>query len=176
MRRRDLEHLIRAAGAVAEVRTLVILGSQSILGAFPDPPTELLVSQEVDTYPLEHPERADLIDGSIGELSPFHEQFGYYAHGVGPETAVLPAGWLDRVVRVENENTRGVAGLCLSPADLAISKLVAGRPKDAEFVAALLRHRLVSSTEIEVLLDHLPAAQALTVRQRLQRLVSELPG
>ncbi len=36
--------------------------------------------------------KADLIDGSIGELSPFHETFGYYAHGLGPETAALPAG------------------------------------------------------------------------------------
>ena len=38
-------------------------------------------------------ERADLIDGSIGEGSPFHELYGYYAQGVGEETATLPAGW-----------------------------------------------------------------------------------
>jgi hypothetical protein len=47
---------------------------------------------EADYFPVDHPERADLIDGSIGELSPFHGTFGYYAHGVGPETALRPSG------------------------------------------------------------------------------------
>jgi hypothetical protein len=34
-----------------------------------------------------NPDRADLIDGTIGELSPFHATYGYYAHGVGESTA-----------------------------------------------------------------------------------------
>lgn len=38
-----------------------------------------------------------IIDGSIGELSAFHDTFGYYAQDVGPETATLPAGWVDRI-------------------------------------------------------------------------------
>jgi len=47
---------------------------------------------------MDAPEKADIIDGCIGELSPFHETFGYYAHGIGPETAVLPAKWKTRLV------------------------------------------------------------------------------
>lgn len=46
---------------------------------------------EADVYPRNKPELADLIDGSIGEGSPFHTSFGYYAQGVGADTAVLPA-------------------------------------------------------------------------------------
>ena len=88
------------------------------------------MSAEADTYPLDAPEKADLIDGSIGERSPFHETFGYYAHGVGPETAVLPTRWKSRCVPVQNANTHGVLALCLSSVDLAISKLAAGREKD----------------------------------------------
>ena len=30
---------------------------------------------------------ADKIDGAIGEGSQFHQTYGYYAQGVGPETA-----------------------------------------------------------------------------------------
>ena len=90
MRRSELEHVIRAAGAIAGVREVVIIGSQAILGQHPDAPEELLTSIDVDIYPPDDLQRAALIDGSIGELSPFHEQFGYYAHGVGPETAQLP--------------------------------------------------------------------------------------
>src|SRR5438876_11294830 len=135
MKRPDLEHIIRAAGSIADARQIVIIGSQAILASFPNAPAELTISQEADAYPLESPEKADLIDGSIGEKSPFHETFGYYAHGVGPETAVLPRNWRSRLVPVRNENTRGVTGLCLSPADLAVSKLAAGRENDLQFVS-----------------------------------------
>lgn len=87
----------------------------------------------------------DLIGGSIGEGSPFHQTLGYCAHGVEADTAVLPQGWRERLVPVRNENTGGGTGLCLEVHDLAVSKLVAGGEKDLEFVAALLRHRLVDS-------------------------------
>lgn len=144
MKRRDLEHIIRAAASIAEDEEIVVLGSQSILGSHPDAPETLLVSDEADVYPKNLPERADLIDGAIGELSPFHDTFGYYAQGVGPETAVLPRGWDERLVRVETPATRGAIGWCLEPHDLCIAKLVAGRDKDLRFVAATVEHDLVS--------------------------------
>lgn len=168
MTRQQLEHLIRAAGAIAEARELVILGSQAILGSHPDAPAELLVSQEVDMYPLEAPARADLIDGTIGEISPFHEQFGYYAHGVSPDTAVLPARWQKRAVAIRNERTHGVTGICLHPTDLAISKLAAGRDKDIAFVRGLLKHRLLYPAEITALLPELPPDQADRVAAALK--------
>lgn len=93
MTRSQLEHVIRVAGMISDDDDIVVIGSQSILGSFPDAPAELLVSREADVYPRTYPERAELIDGSIGEGSPFEQEFGYYAHGVGPETAVLPEGW-----------------------------------------------------------------------------------
>jgi hypothetical protein len=95
---------------------------------------------EADVYPLNLPERADLVDGSIGEGSFFHEQYGYFAQGVGDSTAVLPEGWKKRLVRVKNANTGGIEGLCLEVHDLAISKYVAGRGKDLEFTRELARH------------------------------------
>ena len=167
MNRQQLEHILRAGGSVADERELVVVGSQAILGAYPDAPAELLVSVEADVYPLHNPAKADLIDGSIGELSPFHETFGYYAHGVGPETAALPANWKTRLVKVQNENTGGVIGWCLSPGDLAISKLLAGREKDLYFVRVMLGAGLVSKSALESLLRELPADQAAVVRPRL---------
>ena len=98
MTRLQLEHIIRVVGAIADDDDIIVIGSQSILGQFPAAPDEFLVSREADVYPRSHPERADLIDGSIGEGSPFENVYGYYAHGVGPETAVLPAGWEGRLV------------------------------------------------------------------------------
>ena len=149
MQRSELEHLIRAAAAITNEYEIMIIGSQSILGAFPNAPEFLLQSMEADLYPLHHPELADLIDGSIGELSPFEERFGYYAQGVGPETAILPVGWEERVVKIQNENTDLKIGFCLEPHDLAASKLTAGREKDWPFVEVMLLHRLVSGATLQ---------------------------
>jgi len=143
MQRSELEHIIRASGDIAQDDEIVIIGSQSILGQFPDAPIRLLASMEADVYPKHNPELADKVDGAIGEGSSFHELNGYYAQGVGPETAVLPSGWIERVVVVKNENTNGIAGLCLEVHDLAISKLVAGRTKDLEFIQELIRHKMI---------------------------------
>ena len=52
MRRSDLEHLIRAAGRIAGEHELVIIGSQAVLGQFPDAPVVLLRSMEADLYTL----------------------------------------------------------------------------------------------------------------------------
>jgi hypothetical protein len=142
MERQQLEHIIRAAAGITGADQFVIVGSQSVLGQFPNSPSELLVSVEADVFSLRDPSDSDLIDGSIGEGSPFHQTFGYYAHGVSAETTVLPAGWRERLVPVHNANTGGGTGLCLEVHDLAVSKLVAGREKDLDFVAGLLRHRL----------------------------------
>jgi hypothetical protein len=96
--RAQLEHTIRAAGSIADDNDVVVIGSQAILGEFPNAPVELLVSNEADVYPLARTERSDLIDATIGEGSPFQREFGYYAHGVDETTAVLPDGWRGQLV------------------------------------------------------------------------------
>jgi len=149
VKRYELEHIIRAAGAIAGSSEIYIIGSQSLLASYPDSPEQILVSQEVDMWPADDPAKADLIDGCIGELSPFHETFGYYAHGVGPETAKLPKNWKNRIVTIQNENTKGIKGLCLNPIDLAICKIIAGRKKDIDFVENLIKFGLVSESEIK---------------------------
>ena len=101
MNRKQLEHIVRAAAATADARDIVVIGSQAILGAHPDAPPELLESQEADVFPKDAPERSIVIDGAIGELSLFHQTFGYFAHGVDERTALLPDGWQDRLVKVE---------------------------------------------------------------------------
>jgi len=143
MTRDQLEHVIRAAATIADDDEIVVIGSQAILGEHPGAPPETLVSNEADVFPKNHPERADVIDGAIGELSMFHETFGYYAQGVGETTAVLPEGWRGRLVPVRGPGTRGATGWCLETHDLAVSKLVAGREKDEDFVRALTTHGLI---------------------------------
>jgi hypothetical protein len=177
MKRSELEHLIRAAGSIANVPEIVVIGSQSILGQFPNAPPSLLVSAEADMFPLDHPELSDLIDGSIGEGSPFHELYGYYAQGVDETTATLPRGWRDRLVKISNPNTLGVTGLCLEVHDLAISKYVAGREKDREFTRELSKHAMVRRDTLLARERHtelIPELRKL-VRARIARDFKEPP-
>ncbi len=140
MTREELEHLIRASAAVTDQYEFVIVGSQSILGAIPNPEPVFTMSAEADIYPMGAPELADKIDGALGEGSQFHETYGYYAQGVGPDTAILPAGWQQRLHRVQNASTNGRVGFCLDVVDLLLSKVAAGRDKDRLFCIALLQH------------------------------------
>ncbi len=149
----QLQHLLRAAANITGEKEFIVIGSQSILGSHPDAPRSLRKSIEGDTYPKNNPEKSIEIDGAIGELSPFHQQFGYYAHGVAPDTATLPAGWEERLVEFKVDDPAGTIAWCLEKHDLAFSKLAAGRTKDIEFIRELLRHRLVNRGRIQRLID-----------------------
>jgi hypothetical protein len=159
MKREQLEHIIRASGNITQQYEFVIVGSQSILGPVPKPHEAFTVSMEADIYPLQSPELADKIDGAIGEGSQFHKTNGYYAQGVGPETAILPRNWLKRVHRVQNSNTNERVGYCLDLLDLFLSKAVAGRQKDREFCMALLEHHYVTPAPLLALVSSMPIAQ-----------------
>lgn len=175
MTRSHLEHIIRAAGTISDDNDIVVIGSQAILGQFPNAPVEFLVSTEADVYPLVRVERSDLIDSTIGEGSPFQREFGYYAHGVGESTAMLPEGWRERLVLITGENTRFVRGWCLEVHDLAIAKYAAGREKDLEFTAALARHRMVSPDILHQRLAVTPLDSQL--RERVARRIhANFPG
>lgn len=145
MDRLQLEHVIRASADVTGELEIVVVGSQAILGSVPDPPEELTRSMEADVFPKDHPELADQIDGNLGEFSMFHETYGYYAHGVGPETVKGPQGWLDRLVPVTARTLDGrqARGLCLEKHDLVLAKAAAGRERDWEFVEDAMRHALL---------------------------------
>jgi hypothetical protein len=139
--REQLEHILRAASAIAREPDVLVIGSQSVLGSFAEGelPQEATSSMEADIAFFDDPADAK----AIGELSMFHETFGYYAQGVSVTTAVLPEGWRDRVVEFATPGTAPGRGLCLDPHDCVISKLVAGREKDLSFAAALVRERLI---------------------------------
>jgi RNase P protein component len=49
--RKQLEHIIRAAAGNADTNDIVVIGSQAILGTYPEAPDELLESMEADVFP-----------------------------------------------------------------------------------------------------------------------------
>ena len=175
MRRPDFDHLIAAAAALTGEAEIVVIGSQAIFGAVEDPPAAMLRSIEADVYPRARPDLAEEIDGTLGDGSQFHATFGYYAHGVGPETAKAPAGWENRLVRVAVRRRPGesgaVAALCLEAHDLVLAKCAAGRDRDWDFALAAVRARIVEMSRL------LPGIDAMPLdRRRREYLRSMLKG
>lgn len=154
MKRAELEHAIRASTAIINQDSVIVIGSQAILGSFheDDLPVIVTMSNEVDTCPLHDDDKETLateLDAAIGEFSQFHETHQFYVQGVGRHTAILPVGWVERLVPVSNDNTNGFTGLCLEPHDLCAAKLMANREKDRVFVGALLDASLVDTKIID---------------------------
>lgn len=145
MNKAQFDHTIRAAAAILGAGEVLVIGSQAIHASVDEMFPEAERSIEADIAALDDADgsKADLIDGSIGELSLFQETFGYYAQGVTARTAILPGGWKKRLIRYSSPATNGVTALCLEPHDLWVSKAVAGRPKDIEFCRALLDRNIV---------------------------------
>lgn len=161
MNRAQLYHAIRTACTILEQDSVVIIGSQAILGSFDEDelPLESTMSNEIDTLPYgeTHEEivmLADRVEGVAGEWSDFDIEHGFHIDGVDDTTAILPDGWRDRLVPISAESTVNIltgqryVGLCLEPHDLCAAKLCAGREKDHQFVRALLSSRLVDPVTI----------------------------
>jgi hypothetical protein len=161
MRRDQLEHAIRTACQIIGRPEVIVVGSQSILGTFREDqlPADATMPVEIDILPIaddnaETERLADLIEGVAGELSPFEELHGFSIDGVDLSTSALPAGWRDRLVKVQNASTAApdgepqYTGWCLNKEDLRVAKPCAFREKDRNFVAALVRSTLVDRPTI----------------------------
>jgi len=164
--RSELEHAIRAACDVSGDDELYVFGSQAILGQYPDAPEALRQSAEADVAPVHAVDMADAIDAQLGELSQFHDAFGFYVHGLSIDAAVLPAGWQKRAIAVRNDNTRNMTGWCVEAHDLAASKLVAFREKDRDFVRVLIVENLIKPATLLRRLRALPDRPQVTEQLR----------
>ena len=171
MKRTDLERIIRAAAAITDENEFIAIGSQTTLGQYPNVPEARLQSTEADIYARNRPELGDLIEGALGELSPFECTFGCRADEVGPDTATLPSGWDERLIPIQTANTGWATGWCLECHDIAIAKYVAGRAKDARYIGDLWNSGLVDLRILEERLEDTAIRDDLRrhIRMRIQR-------
>ena len=167
MKKRQVDHVLRAAGRITGERQFIIIGSQSLHGKHPDVADDILRSFKVDFIAKCDPSRSEWLN-VIGQDSHFHEQFGYYADPVDESTAVLPKGWKARLVNLPEGETDGVRGLCLDPHDLALAKYAAGRDKDLVFTRELATRGLVTQDRLKELLAETPVSEEVRDRIRSQ--------
>ena len=165
MKKQQLDHVLRAAGRITGDKQFLIIGSQSLHGKYPDLPDDILRSAKVDLVARTNVNRTEWLN-VIGQDSPFHETFGYYADPVDETTATLPRGWKGRLVTLPPGDTEGVKGLCLEPHDLAIAKYVAGREKDRIFTRELARRGIVDRERLLELVDKTLVPKEVRLRIR----------
>ena len=170
MNREQLDHVLSAATDIVADADILIIGSQAILASHDESmlPVEATRSIEVDVafFGDVDDERADAVDGAIGELSRFHETFGYYAQGVSVSTAVLPDGWISRLIELPSPRP-GSRLRALEPHDCVVSKLVANREKDRSFASALVEAGVIDPELLIERIQFLPDMVDETRRRSL---------
>ena len=89
MKRSELEHIPRASKGITGETEFIVIGSQSILGRFPDAPRELRQSMEADLYPKFRPELGTQIGFTCALRKPWSHD------GALAEKIIFPAAfWL----------------------------------------------------------------------------------
>jgi hypothetical protein len=175
---RTVEDLIETVKAIArqfETDKVFIIGSQSILLSWPDAPSIMRTSGEIDAYPGnaevwevtrkaidpdDDPEASEEIAALFGEGSAFHRKHGFYIDGVDENTARLPRDWTTRSIsRPIDVDGRSVLAIAPCREDVVVSKLARLADKDKEFIEAyhavrpldpkLIRDR-IKATDLEV--------------------------
>jgi hypothetical protein len=147
-----LERTVRALATEFKTDKVFIIGSQAVLVGWPDAPSAMTMSPEIDAFPAnarvweieerskrpnDDPEASEHINALFGEGSVFHTTHGFYIDGVDENTAKLPADWNSRaIVRRVHVGDRVVTAVVPCPEDVVVSKLARLARKDREFVEA----------------------------------------
>jgi hypothetical protein len=131
---------------------------------------------ELDIYPRNNYQAAPMLVAKLGRRSVFSKRNGYFLDCVSSELATLPEGWTDRLVPFRTKNTGGVTDWCLEIHDLVISKLAAGRPKDLEYITALVTRKLATPLIVKVRIDSIGANTGTkeTMRLALKQMLTRI--
>jgi len=153
----------------------IIAGSQAIHAVTEQLPAIARRSVECDLlYAGGKAEIRELINRELGILTSYQDETGIYADAVGLATIILPIGWDERLVALADKSGEVVAQ-CVEIHDVAVSKLIAGRPKDFEFIIALFMSDLIQT---ETLLERVGLVASKVendvIRDRLAGLEREL--
>jgi hypothetical protein len=100
-----LQHLAKAAQALADDCQIIVLGSASLLAWFPNlgfPDGPLASTYDADLCPQPFDEQTGrILEEALGESRAFHLRHGYHVDILrGAIVETLPAGWQERLAPV----------------------------------------------------------------------------
>jgi hypothetical protein len=148
VRREDLRRLFAAARSLCGETDYVVFGSLAVLGYAGEVPTRMASSIDVDAFTRADPGRVFDLVPFLGQGSPFEKEHGYYLDAISPQVATLPAGWPDRLTRIQLDTE--LAAWFLEPNDAAVSKYARMEPRDREWIRPGLRAGVLSISQLDV--------------------------
>lgn len=163
MRKKSIDHILRAAAAVTKQHRFVLVGSAAVIARAKNIPLDMMFTPEIDIYAPEADDTefaSELIDGNIGQGSQFHERFGYYGDGVSPATAKMPSDWKDRSIEYLGAECPGVVAVVPEENDVALAKLAAWRDKDQIWLNEGIRSGILSLERMASRLGLMPPPNA----------------
>jgi hypothetical protein len=145
--------LLVAAKKLCGHSEYVVVGSLSILGLseVAAVPRDMTVSIDADCYTLRDPGRVYDLQAALGEGSAFHKANGIYLDPVNPQLPTLPAGWEQRLIRIDRNQ---VIAHFIEPHDAAVSKLARGEERDTRWVHAGAKSGILSLPIIALRMKH----------------------
>ena len=187
MRKSDLFELIREINEISAEEKPIIVGSQAIHAVVEILPEIARKSIECDfLFVGEKTETRVEINKKLGIFSNFQLEHGFYADALGLATVVLPTNWQTRLQPLLDEKGKIVA-YCAEIHDVAVSKLIAGREKDFQFLkdAFLLEiisiekfiarvRQIESMPQSAVLTDRLEKLEKYLFRQKTESKIISL--
>lgn len=143
MNLKALFDLLQEAARLSGHSEFVVIGSLSILALEQDyeVPADMTMSNDIDCYTPNDPDRIFDLVPLLGENSPQHLASGYFIDAVSPALPSLPEGWEARMNRVARN---GVVAWFLEPNDAALSKYARGEPRDRRWIRAGIQSGVVS--------------------------------
>ncbi len=177
MRKSDLFELIRKISEISSEEKPIIVGSQAVHAVTKNLPEIARKSIECDfLFTGGKTETRAEINKQLGVFSNFQIEHGFYADALGLATVVLPTGWQKRLQPLLDENGKTIA-YAAEIHDVAVSKLIAGREKDFQFLIDAFRIEIISVEKFAErvrLIKTMP--QSAVLIDRLEKLEKHLFG
>lgn len=163
MRRKSIDHILRAAAEITGQTKSVLVGSGAVIARRRNIPLDMMATPEIDIYAVDAADVelvSEQIDGSIGQGSQFHSEFGYYGDGISPATAKMPADWTERAIEYRGAECPGVIAIVPEENDVALAKLAAWRDKDQTWLTEGIKAGVLSLERMVRRLDLMPEPNA----------------
>lgn len=178
MKNSEIYDALEALWVLVRESDPLVIGSQSLHGKYPDVADTILFSREVDVILPNKAKLGNWLVDVVGDGTPFAVDRGYYIDHVLAKEGfpVLADGWDQRSIRhpfTLSGEVRGQARF-LSPEDMVISKLAAGRQKDFEFIGELVIRGYVKVEDVERLITSVPSAYREKVSSSLDTIKKTL--
>ncbi len=176
MQRSDLFELVRQIKKITPDELPIIVGSQAVHLVTNFPPDIIQQSIECDFLFVGGKSETRIeVNKRFGVFSSFQLEKGFYADALGLATVILPTNWQERLQPFKDENGETIA-LVSEIHDIAVSKLIAGREKDFQFLRELFSRQLIETDlfiERVLLVKEMPQNAVLISRlENLEKFLS----